>query len=196
MNLREVRRNRMKERVVAAAWELAAEQGLGGITLRALAARVELTQPALYTYFASKDDLYDDMYADGFRLLLDEMRSASEARAAADPLRSLREGWHVFIEWCRTHPHHFQLMFLRTLPTFAPTPSSYELADDFVRFEAEEMAKIGIADEDAVEIFGTMLLGLVTTQLANDPQGDRWSGLADRAAGLLWSGFTTEKQSR
>ena len=102
----------------------------------------------------------------------------------------------MFVEWCRTHPHHFQLMFLRTLPTFAPTPTSYELAGEFARYEAEEMAKVGITDQDAVEIFGTMLVGLVSTQLANDPEGDRWSGLADRAAGLLWSGLTNEERRR
>src|SRR6266567_4726883 len=62
-----------KARVVEAAWELARSEGLSGIALRDLAARVDLSQSSLYSYFDSKHALYDAMFADGYRRLLDEV---------------------------------------------------------------------------------------------------------------------------
>jgi AcrR family transcriptional regulator len=48
------RREATMQRILEAAWELAAEQGLAGISLRDLAAKVDLRQPSLYSYFEAR----------------------------------------------------------------------------------------------------------------------------------------------
>ena len=68
------RREAKREQILDAAWVLAHRDGLGGISLRELAAMVDLRQPSLYAYFASKHDLYDAMFAEGNRQLLDRAR--------------------------------------------------------------------------------------------------------------------------
>src|SRR5437763_2440922 len=57
--------------ILTEAWTLARRDGLAAISLRDLADAVGLRQPSLYVYFESKLDLYDAMFADGCRQLLD-----------------------------------------------------------------------------------------------------------------------------
>ena len=64
-------------RIVTEAWELARRNGLAAISLRDLAERVDLRQPSLYAYFDSKLELYDAMYDDGYRQMLDQARRTS-----------------------------------------------------------------------------------------------------------------------
>src|SRR5436305_5079708 len=71
--------------IVSAAWKLAGAHGIGGVSLHALAREVGMRQPSLYAYFDSKHALYDAMFADGNRQLLDRIRELalpSEPRAA------------------------------------------------------------------------------------------------------------------
>ena len=71
--------------IVASAWELAREHGIAGVSLHALARDVGMRQPSLYEYFDSKHALYDTMFADGNRQLLqrlDDLALPRDPRAA------------------------------------------------------------------------------------------------------------------
>ncbi|MFE6920975.1 TetR/AcrR family transcriptional regulator C-terminal domain-containing protein [Nocardia sp. NPDC057663] len=50
-----------RERIVAAALELLNEKGMDGITVRALAGRLEVQAPALYWHVRNKQELLDEM---------------------------------------------------------------------------------------------------------------------------------------
>ncbi len=54
-----MRREAKTASIVAEAWGLAREHGVGGISLHALARTVGMRQPSLYEYFESKHALYD-----------------------------------------------------------------------------------------------------------------------------------------
>src|ERR1700759_2973072 len=78
--------DRRKE-FVAKATEFFAEEGFAGGT-RALARRLGVTQPLLYRYFPSKDDLIKEVYRTVFLEPLD----AGWDRLLADRSRALGEG--------------------------------------------------------------------------------------------------------
>src|SRR3954454_12471672 len=59
--------------IIDAAWKLARENGIVGVSLHALAREVGMRQPSLYEYFDSKLALYDAMFADGNRKLLERL---------------------------------------------------------------------------------------------------------------------------
>src|SRR6184192_3259454 len=90
---RQRRREAKRSTIVAEAWELARRDGLAAISLRDLAARVDLRQPSLYVYFDSKLALYDAMYADGYDQLLE---TAAQSPPPDDP----REALVHFVELC------------------------------------------------------------------------------------------------
>ena len=79
------RREQRVAEIVAAAWELARAHGIGGVSLHALAREVGMRQPSLYAYFDSKHALYDAMFADGNRQLLERLDAARAARRARGP---------------------------------------------------------------------------------------------------------------
>lgn len=57
------RRAATRETILAAAWDLARDEGLTVFTMRDLAARVGMRAPSLYEYFSGKDANYEAMFA-------------------------------------------------------------------------------------------------------------------------------------
>lgn len=62
MKERKPRASRIQpEAVIKVALEILDNEGLDGITLRGLAAKLSVQAPALYRYFEDKQDIIDDM---------------------------------------------------------------------------------------------------------------------------------------
>jgi AcrR family transcriptional regulator len=184
---RRARHEATKERILAAAWALAAEQGLAGISLRDLAARVELRQPSLYSYFESKDALYDAMFAQGYEQLLAEVESLELTGDADEQVRQMAR---AFTELAVEDVARAQLLFQRTLPGFEPSPESYALAARFLDEARRRLAAIGLTRPEDLDLYTAVLGGLVNQQMANDPGGTRWIDLVDEAMDM-YLGYTT-----
>src|ERR1700734_1827894 len=74
-----------KQEILDIAWSMVRADGLAALSLRALAHAVDMEPQSLYTYFASKNALYDRMFADGNRELARRFAAAdipAEARGA------------------------------------------------------------------------------------------------------------------
>ena len=63
-----------RREILDVAWELVRADGLGALSMRDLGARVGLRAQSLYVYFPSKHAIYDAMFADANRELLDDGR--------------------------------------------------------------------------------------------------------------------------
>jgi AcrR family transcriptional regulator len=72
---RAIRHAATKREILDAAWRLARERGLGGWSLRDVADAVGMRAPSLYVYFASKNALFDAMFADGNQQLLERLQA-------------------------------------------------------------------------------------------------------------------------
>ena len=59
----------LRERVLAVAVDLLAEEGAAGLTARSLAARADTSAPALYELFGDKSGVVRELYFEGFRQL-------------------------------------------------------------------------------------------------------------------------------
>lgn len=77
-----------------------------------------------------------------------------------------------------------QLLFQRTIPDFEPSPEAYALAEEVFAFCAGHLARAGIADPTDMDLFTALVAGLGLQQSANDPGGDRWRRLLDRAVDM------------
>ena len=180
------RRTRQREatrtEILDAALELSRTQGLAGISMRDLAARVGMRQPSLYTYFASKSAIYDALFARSWRELgerLVEPDRGLDARAA------LRAGARAFVDFCVEEPPRFQLMCQRPVPGFEPSAEAYAPALEVHAAMQAELARRGITDPAAADIWTALITGLVNQQLANDPGGDRWTRLIDEVVEMF-----------
>src|SRR5882724_4812614 len=71
---RERERTEMRTRLLAAAREIATEEGWQAVTIRRIADRLEYTSPILYQHFSGKDALLWELVREGFRELTERLR--------------------------------------------------------------------------------------------------------------------------
>ncbi|OZC50939.1 TetR family transcriptional regulator [Rhodococcus sp. 06-621-2] len=182
---RRARREAKISAILTEAWQLAERDGLAVISLRELAARVDLRQPSLYVYFASKLDLYDAMFADGYRQLIDYLDSQP---MPTEPRAALEQFVVVNVRFSSKYPIVHQMLFQRTIPGFAPSPASWEVALEFYGRAREVLARVGAEDQDDIDIFSSLIAGLCDQQIANDPGGDRWVQHVPRVVAMFLTG--------
>jgi len=178
----EHRRQAKVAMLLDAAWALARVHGVAGLTLHGLAREVGMRQPSLYEYFDSKHALYDAMFADGNRQLLERLGALdlpSEPRAA---LKRYIGELHAF---ALEDPARYELLFLRHLPDFEPSPASYELAQQMLGRAVELMHAAGVTDQGDIDCIVAVTAGLVDAQLANEPRTTRWVRHLDRLVDLV-----------
>jgi hypothetical protein len=60
----------------------------------------------------------------------------------------------------------------------------------------DQLAELGVTDRGDVEILLGMVAGLVDQQLANDPGGDRYARLLDRAIGMYADSLSLKATGR
>ena len=182
------RREATRQEILDAAWTLAREHGLTGWSLREVAAAVGMRAPSLYVYFDGKDAIYDAMFAQGYRQLLERIDAAPEDD---DPVEVLRNAARGFFAFCTADPARFQLLFLRVIPGFEPSPSAYVLAEEVVDRLRRALAAAGVTSSRSVDLWTALLTGLVTQQVSNDPGGDRWAQLVDHAVSMFLASEVT-----
>lgn len=176
------------DRILESAWNLARSQGLTGWTMRELASAVGLRAPSLYAHFASKHEIYDAMFADGYRALIARVDAVE---LSSDPHEAARAAAHIFVDFAVADPARLNLLFLRVIPGFAPTASSYALAEEVYARGIGILARAGMTEHRRVDLWTAVLSGLATQQVSNDPGGDRWVRLVDHAVDLLLGGTTS-----
>src|SRR5207244_13485876 len=119
------RRDAKLASIVDTAWELARAHGIGGVTLHALAREVGMRQPSLYPYFDSKNALYDAMFADGNRRLLERLEALALPRS---PRAAVKVFMRAFVTFALEDTARCLLLFQRPVPGFEPSAESYAAA--------------------------------------------------------------------
>ena len=178
--------------IVASAWELAQDQGLAGLSLRALAARVGLRQPSLYAYFGSKNDLYDAMFAHGNDQLLAWFDDLAMPTDGAEALRAFSVELMGFFT---SDAMRYELMFERTLPGFEPSPGSFALAQRFYDRMCEEvLVPAGVRTSEQIDVYVALMAGIAAAQLANEPGGQRWTRHVDWVIDMFLREVTRQRR--
>jgi AcrR family transcriptional regulator len=165
------RRQETIDEVLAAAQLAAREHGLTAVSMRDLGVRVGLHASSLYQYFPSKDAIYDALFARGHRELHAWM---AEFDRSGTPVEVLKRGARHFTEFCLEDEVRYQLLFQRTVPGFAPSEASMELAWQSYQDMVAALADAGVTDPADVDLFAAIQMGITEQQWANDPGGRRF----------------------
>ena len=176
-----LRREAKVASIVACAWKLAREHGIGGVSLHALAREVGMRQPSLYEYFDSKHALYDAMFADGNRQLIERLDALTLPR---DPRAALKKFMRAFMSFAIEDAARCELLFQRHIPDFTPSPESYGLAQDVPGRAYKLMHEAGVTHQGDIDCMVAMVAGLMDAQMSNDPGGDRWTRHLNRLVDL------------
>ena len=174
--------------IVEAAWRLARVHGLGGISLRDLGAQVGLRAQSLYSYFPSKQAIYDAMFRQGYEQFIAEAAidtPPGNGKGNGDVRAEALAGVLSFFDFCTADQARYQLLFQRVVPDFEPSPASMAVAVDAYARTVGRLAVVVAADQADLDLWTAVVTGLVDQQWSNDPGGTRWRDLVARAVDML-----------
>ncbi|MET9000118.1 TetR/AcrR family transcriptional regulator [Amycolatopsis sp. NPDC004169] len=126
---RERYRAQVREEIKRHAWEQIAEAGVPALSLNAIAKQVGMSGPALYRYFASRDELITALIRDAYRSLADTVRAARDAGADLAALAATIGGW------ARSDPQRYFLIYGTPVP-------GYHAPGDTTAISSEVMAAL------------------------------------------------------
>jgi AcrR family transcriptional regulator len=192
-----VRRKRAEAEIVAAAWDLVHEHGLASLSMRDLGDRVGMKAQSLYSYFASKNDIYDAMFRDGQIAFASVMTVTPEDLGGDESITAaLRLVGHRLFEFCTSDTARYQLMFQRIVPDFEPSPATYQLAVESLDRSRERIRAAGFDPDRDLDMWTGLMTGLIDQQISNDPGGTRWERLLDDAVDMFVTFATAKANSR
>ncbi len=183
--IRAQRHDLARRQILDAAWSLAEQSGIAGVSFREVARQVGMRAPSLYTYFASKDDLFDAMFVEGYLALEASGAEWSATVAEMEPVDAIAFTFERWIAFCQASIARYQIMFTRAIPGWSPTTEAYAVSMRQYGSMVEALGRVGVAGEEAVDLYVSIAAGLAAQQLANDPTGDRYVARARAAARML-----------
>lgn len=111
-------REQVREDVKAAALGQLARGGATAISVNAIAKQLGVSGPALYRYFAGRDELLAELVVDAYHDLAAELAEAADREPGRSPdqrLRALATAWRAF---AHAQPHRYQLLFTPPIPGY------------------------------------------------------------------------------
>ena len=124
---RERYRTQVQEEIKEHARKQIATAGASALSLNAIAKQMGLSGPALYRYFANRDELITELVKDAYRSLAAAFRARTEAGA------DLRDLAHTLRQWALDDPQRYFLVYGTPVP-------GYRAPDDTTRIASEIMA--------------------------------------------------------
>lgn len=126
---RERYRSQVRAEIKEHAREQIATAGASALSLNAIAKRMGMSGPALYRYFAGRDELISELVRDAYRSLADTFRDAAASGADLTGLA------HTMRSWALADPQRYFLVFGTPVP-------GYHAPADVTQIASETMAVI------------------------------------------------------
>jgi AcrR family transcriptional regulator len=184
----------LRQRVLRAAADTLAADGVAGFTTRKIARGAATSTPAVYELFGDKAGLVRELFFEGFRLLGDQLAELDQAAGASrsdgagsgSPRVGLVEVIGVLREFARDHPALADLMFSRPFADFDPGPADRQAGDKVREFIVARVRRC----VDAGELAGQpadiahVILALAQGLAAQEAAG--WLGSSRESMDRRW----------
>ncbi|MEU8319308.1 TetR/AcrR family transcriptional regulator [Nonomuraea sp. NPDC048881] len=126
---RERYRAQIRAEIKEHAWQQIATTGASALSLNAIAKQMGMSGPALYRYYANRDELITELIRDAYRSLADTLRSTAEKAAEGGGLAGLA---HAVRGWALRDPQRYLLIYGTPVP-------GYHAPDDITAISAQIM---------------------------------------------------------
>jgi AcrR family transcriptional regulator len=183
---REREREEIRTRILDAARELFAAEGVEAVTMRRIADRIEYSPTAIYFHFRDKEALLSELCDCDFRAFAHEF---IEIARIPDPVERLKAAGGAYVRFGLNNPSHYRVMFMtpktaesKTLEKGNPEEDAYA----FLKSIVVDLTAKGLirheTDPDLVsQVIWSAMHGLVSLEIAkcNDTWVD-WRPIAER----------------
>ena len=116
--MRERYRAHVRHEVKQAALRQLAESGPAAVSISAIGKQLGMSGPALYRYFASRDELLTELTIDAYHDLADALGAAAGRAADRGARARLEEVARAYRSWALAQPHRYRLLFGPPLPGY------------------------------------------------------------------------------
>jgi AcrR family transcriptional regulator len=157
-------REEIRQRIVEAAADLLAREGVDGVTTRAVAAAAGVQAPMIYRLLGDKDGLLEAVAEHGYATFLAAKKDRPDPE---DPIEDLRAGWDLAVEFGLANPGLYALMYGE--PRRGTSSPAFEAGMQILRGRIQRVAAGGWlrVDEDlAAALVHAMARGGVLTWLS------------------------------
>jgi AcrR family transcriptional regulator len=173
----------MRERVLQAAVQMLASDGVAEFTTRKLASQAHTSAPAVYELFGDKAGVVREVFFEGFRAL---GRRLEAKTPAGDPRLDLVGVIRVFRVFVRENPVLAELMFSRPFADFDPGPAERQAGDEvreFIVATVRRCIEAGVLAGDATDI-AHVLVALAQGLARQETAG--WLGSSQTSMDRRW----------
>jgi len=116
--MRERYRAHVRHEVKQAALRQLAEAGPAAVSVSAIGKQLGVSGPALYRYFASRDELLTELAIDAYHDLADALSAAASRAPGPDPRARLEGLARAYRSWALAQPHRYRLLYGPPLPGY------------------------------------------------------------------------------
>lgn len=117
-SMRDRYRAQVRQEVKQAALRQLAAAGPAGVSISAIGKELGVSGPALYRYFASRDDLLTELVIDAYDDLARALQAAADAASGLAPRDRLDALARAYRAWALAEPHRYRLLFAPPLPGY------------------------------------------------------------------------------
>jgi len=185
---REREREEIRTRILDAARELFATEGIDSVTMRRIAERIEYSPTAIYFHFRDKESLLAELCDCDFRNFAHGFTVIAQI---PDPVERLRTAGKAYVEFGLMNPSHYRLMFMTPKPAHKVDESTKgnpeEDAYAFLKGILADLMASGRMRDELTDIdlvsqsIWSMIHGVISLEIAkcNDPWVD-WRTIESR----------------
>ncbi|MGA4876152.1 TetR/AcrR family transcriptional regulator [Streptomyces lydicamycinicus] len=124
---RERYRAQVRAEIKERAWEQIATAGASALSLNAIAKQLGMSGPALYRYFASRDELITELIREAYRSLAESLRASSTTGADLAGLAHALRGWAL------EDPQRYFLIYGTPVPGYHAPEDITGIASEIMR---------------------------------------------------------------
>lgn len=160
-----------------------AEGGIGAVSLNAIGKEMGITGPALYRYFASRDDLLSGLIIDAYRDLAAVVEGAAQQGDQNTGRAALRALAAAVRAWALAQPHRYLLLYGTPVPGYVAPPDTVSLARRVLAPFLDALHTMPASDAPTGSRLAALEAQLVTWVRASDQQPMSVPALR---RGLVW----------
>jgi AcrR family transcriptional regulator len=127
-------RDEMRLEILSAARHIFVRYGVENFSMRTLARAVGYSPAAIYLHFTNKEQLLEVLVEESFAHLYDALQVLLH-KNPTDPIRQLKRGLRLYVEWGLKNPSEYQIAFVVRNPAKNPyrTHRAFDLARTLVK---------------------------------------------------------------
>ncbi|MBU3017873.1 TetR family transcriptional regulator [Paraglaciecola agarilytica] len=118
--------NIAKRKILKAASELFLEGGIAALSVRSIAKKAGVSTIGIYSHFQGKEGILDELYIQGFELVMQAMDFERKALSAKDIMLKGVRGYFAMAE---AHEGHYRLIFGENDSRYNPSEEAKAVAE-------------------------------------------------------------------